>query len=80
MDKETRRRGGRMGSCKSGHAPDPSALWETGTLSAQSTVHLPFAVGRERGRSLSGQRCPQKVGVQRQARRESSLIRTRGAG
>lgn len=38
-----------MGSCESGHAPDLSASWKTSTLSAQSIIHLPFAVGRERG-------------------------------
>ena len=33
-----------MGSCESGHAPDPSASRKTSAVSAQSTIHLPFAV------------------------------------
>ena len=36
-----------MGSWESGHAPDPSAARKTSTLSAQSTIHLPFARARE---------------------------------
>lgn len=64
--------------------PAPSALWNTRTCPSvypeQQLASLPGKQWEKGEGSLSGQRCPQEAGIQKQAKCESSLTGTGEVG